>query len=99
MKTIELSELKEEPSTINVVNNYQEVIDKLDVSLSVVLGKHQLTLAQLQRLKVNQVLVLDTLTTDPVDIVLNNNVIARGELVVVEDKFAVEITEIGEQNA
>lgn len=65
-----------------------------DVSIEVeaVLGKSKVTLEQLLKLQTGQVLPLDTLAGEPVDIVANGKVIAKGEVVVIGPHFGVRIT-------
>lgn len=73
----------------------------LDVPLkiSVELGRSQMTLRQTLELVQGSVVELDRLAGDPVDVFVNDRIFARGEVVVVDDKFAVRITElIGPKN-
>ncbi len=68
----------------------------MDVSLRVTveLGRTQMTLRQVLDLQHGSVIELDRLAGDPVDIYVNERLIARGEVVVVDDKFGVRITEL-----
>ncbi len=68
----------------------------LDVSMRVTveLGRTRMKLAQILELQVGSVIELDRLAGDPVDILINDHMVARGEVVVVEDKFGVRITEM-----
>ena len=52
------------------------------------------SVGELFELKDRSVVKLDRLTTDPVDILLDEKVIARGKLVVAGDNFGISITEI-----
>ncbi len=67
-----------------------------DVPLAVVveLGKTKMTLKQVMELGVGSLIELDKLTGEPVDILVNNKLIARGEVVVIDENFGVRITEI-----
>jgi flagellar motor switch protein FliN len=58
------------------------------------LGTASLSVADLMELKVGSVVELDNRLNDLVDLKLNGAVVARGELVAVEDHFAVRIVEI-----
>lgn len=81
----------------NIVNQASANIDFLmDVSLRVTveLGRTQMTLRQVLDLQPGSVVELDRLAGDPVDIFVNERLIARGEVVVVDDKFGVKITEL-----
>lgn len=68
----------------------------LDVPLdiSVELGRSQRPIRNILALVVGSVLELDRLAGDPVDVLINGRRIARGEVVVVDERFAVRITEI-----
>jgi len=68
----------------------------MDVSLKVTveLGRTQMLLRQVLELQHGSVVELDRLAGDSVDIFVNERLIARGEVVVVDDKFGVKITEL-----
>jgi flagellar motor switch protein FliN/FliY len=64
------------------------------LQISVELGRSQMTLRQTLELVQGSVIELDRLAGDPVDIFVNERLLAKGEVVVVDDKFAVRITEL-----
>lgn len=68
----------------------------LDVSMRVTveLGRTRMQLAQILELQHGSVVELDRLAGDPVDIFVNDCMVARGEVVIVDDKFGVRITEM-----
>jgi flagellar motor switch protein FliN/FliY len=66
----------------------------VEVSLSVVLGEAKVTIEEMLALKENGILELDRLSTAPVDILLNDDVVARGNIVVSNDNFGIKITEM-----
>lgn len=70
------------------------LIQNLKVRLTVRLGRCELTVGELMSLKEESVLKLDRATTEPVDVLLDGQLIARGSLIVVEDNFGVRINEI-----
>jgi flagellar motor switch protein FliN len=59
-----------------------------------VLGKTSMQVQQLLKLGRGAVVELDRKVGEPVDIFVNNRLVARGEVVVVEDKIGVTMTEI-----
>lgn len=63
-------------------------------TLSVCVGGIELTIGELLNAKRDDVLVIDRLIDEPVDILLEGNVIARGQLVAVEDAYGVRLTEV-----
>jgi len=68
----------------------------MDISLKVTveLGRTRMTFNQVLELQNGSVVELDRLAGDPVDVFVNDRIIARGEVVVVDDKFGVRITEL-----
>ncbi|MDP2700018.1 flagellar motor switch protein FliN [Thalassospira sp.] len=66
----------------------------IPVRVSTVIGKSQIKVSQLMRLTRGAVLELDRKVGEPVDIYVNNRLVARGELVVVDDRLGVTITEV-----
>ncbi|KAF2957931.1 flagellar motor switch protein FliN [Thermotoga sp. Ku-13t] len=67
-----------------------------DVPLKIVveLGRARMTLKQVLDLTVGSLIELDKLTGEPVDVLVNGRLIARGEVVVIDENFGVRITEI-----
>ena len=64
------------------------------VNISAVLGKAHLSVAQLLKLGPGSVLELDRKVGEAIDIYVNNRLVARGEVVVVDDRLGVTMTEI-----
>lgn len=64
------------------------------VQLQVRVGSAAMTLGELLAARENQVLALDRGVDQPVDLVLEGRTVARGQLVAVDDCFAVRITEL-----
>jgi flagellar motor switch protein FliN/FliY len=64
------------------------------VNISAVLGKANMTVAQLLKLNRGSVLELDRKVGEAIDIFVNNRLVARGEVVLVEDRLGVTMTEI-----
>ncbi|TFY90965.1 flagellar motor switch protein FliN [Pseudomonas nabeulensis] len=71
-----------------------EMIMDIPVKLSVELGRTRITIKQLLELAQGSVLALDGLAGEPMDILINSYLIAQGEVVVVDDKYGIRITEI-----
>ncbi len=77
--------------------NYKRSIYALPVKVQMVVGTARPTIAELLRLKSGSVLEMDKLISDPVDVCIDNRVIARGELVetdVATGEIGLKITEI-----
>ncbi len=71
-----------------------ETVYDIPVQISVVLGKTSMQVNQLLKLGRGAVIELDRKVGEPIDIYVNNRLVARGEVVVVEDRIGVTMTEI-----
>jgi flagellar motor switch protein FliN len=71
-----------------------DLIKDVRVKVVVSVGRAELTVAELFALKDDSVIELEAATTDPVEVMLDGKVIARGALVAVGDRFGVSVTEI-----
>ena len=86
-------------STVENPANLHIVLD-VPVSLTIELGGCQLPMREVLQLNVGSVVQLDKPADAPVELNVNGKLIARGEVVVIEDRFGVKITEvIGGRNA
>lgn len=70
------------------------LIRSVKVRLTAHLGGAQITVGELQALKDGSIVALDRLADEPVDLLLEGQLVARGHLVAVDDNFGVRITEI-----
>ncbi|WP_332819465.1 FliM/FliN family flagellar motor C-terminal domain-containing protein [Sphingopyxis sp.] len=73
----------------------KRLIDHVEVICEAILGSGTITIGQLDRLVPGEMLMLDSSPADPAEIRVNGKVIARGEVVTVDDRFAIRLTEIG----
>ncbi len=71
-----------------------EAVYNIPVKVSAVLGKTQMKVSQLMKLNKGAVIELDRKVGEAIDIYVNNNLVARGEVVVVDDKLGITMTEI-----
>lgn len=71
-----------------------DAVSDIPVQVSVVLGKTTMQVNQLLKLGRGAVVELDKKVGEPIDIYVNNRLVARGEVVVVEDRIGVTMTEI-----
>jgi flagellar motor switch protein FliN len=76
-----------------IPNNLSLVLD-VPVSLTIELGSCQLPMKEVLQLNIGSVVQLDKPADAPVELSINGKLIARGEVVVIEDKFGVKITEV-----
>ncbi len=80
-------------ATAETPANLSLVLD-VPVSLTIELGSCQLPMKEVLQLNIGSVVQLDKPADAPVELSVNGKLIARGEVVVVEDKFGVKITEV-----
>lgn len=80
-------------SSSNVMRDLEMIMD-IPVKLTVELGRTRITIKQLLELAQGSVIELDGLAGEPMDILINGYLIAQGEVVVVDDKYGIRITEI-----
>ena len=71
-----------------------EAVFDVPVKVSAVLGRARMEVGELLKLGPGQVLELDRKVGEAIDIYVNNRLVARGEVVLVEDKLGVTMTEI-----
>jgi len=71
-----------------------EFLLDVPIKLTVELGSCQISMRDLLQLNVGSVVQLDKAANASVDLYVNQKLVARGEVVVVEDNFGIKITEI-----
>ncbi len=71
-----------------------EAVFDIPVSVTAVLGRTQIEVSELMKLSEGDVVELDRKVGEAIDIYVNNRLVARGEVVLVEDKLGVTMTEI-----
>lgn len=75
-------------------NHGFELILDIPVSLTVELGRTKISIRNLLQLAHGSVVELDGLAGEPMDVLVNGTLIAQGEVVVVNDKFGIRLTDI-----
>ena len=70
------------------------VLENIDVGLTVEVGSTEIKIRDLIRLSEGSVIELDRLAGDPLDILVNGTMIAKGEVVMVGERFGIRFSEI-----
>jgi flagellar motor switch protein FliN/FliY len=83
----------EDENALRVAADLEAVFD-VPVQVSAVLGRSKMDVGELLKLGPGTVLELDRRVGESIDIYVNNRLVARGEVVLVEDKLGVTMTEI-----
>ena len=84
----------EESDTILSSADNLRVLENIDVKLTVEVGSAELKIRELLRLNEGSVIELDRLAGDPLDILINGTMIAKGEVVMVGERFGIRFVEI-----
>ncbi len=71
-----------------------EAVYDIPVKVSAILGKTKMKVSNLLKLNKGAIVELDRKVGEAIDIYVNNNLVARGEVVVVDDKLGITMTEI-----
>jgi flagellar motor switch protein FliN/FliY len=76
-----------------------EMVKDIQVMLTVELGRTDMLIQDILELTPGKVIELDRLAGEPLDIVVNGKLLAKGEVVVVDENFGVRLTQIIEPSA
>jgi flagellar motor switch protein FliN/FliY len=80
-------------SNANAGNDLNMILD-IPVQLTVELGRTRIPIKHILQLAQGSVVELETLAGEPMDVLVNGYLIAQGEVVVVNDKFGIRLTDI-----
>ncbi|MFT5793658.1 MAG: flagellar motor switch protein FliN/FliY [Candidatus Azotimanducaceae bacterium] len=96
VESAELSELVDEssPLVVNEDNPDLDVILDIPVQISMVVGATQISIRNLLQLNQGSVIELDRMAGEPLDVLVNDTLIAHGEVVVVNEKFGIRLTDV-----
>jgi len=92
-QTVSFEEVKEGEKAEIQKKDIDAIYD-IPVQISAVLGKSTMQVSQLLKLGRGAVVELDRKVGEAIDIYVNNRLVARGEVIVVEDRLGVTMTEI-----
>jgi flagellar motor switch protein FliN/FliY len=81
------------PVPTKQAEDLEQVFD-VPVTVAAVLGSHRMPIGELLKLQPGAVLELDRRVGEAIDILVNDRLVARGEVVIVEEKLGVTMTEI-----
>lgn len=71
-----------------------DLLLSVSLTVSAELGRCTMRVSDVLKLGTGSIVTLDRAASDPIDILVNDKLTARGEIVAVEDRFGVRITEI-----
>ena len=95
VKEAEFPEFKDETASDNVPDEkYLDLLMNVPIDVRVEIGKTKKTMSQIMKLSQGSIITLEKQAGSPVDVIANDQVIARGDVIVIEENFGVRITEI-----
>ncbi len=90
--SVELDELQDEGTP--VTDPKLDVILDIPVTLSMEVGQTDIPISNLLQLNQGSVIELDRVAGEPLDVMVNGTLIARGEVVVVNDRYGIRLTDV-----
>jgi flagellar motor switch protein FliN/FliY len=97
VKSAAIDEVTESPNVGGSSGGGDMNLDMLldvNVTLAIELGRAQINIRDLLKLNQGSVVDLDRMAGEPLDVLINGTLVARGEIVVVKEKFGVMLTEV-----
>lgn len=91
---VSFDELKSETIKQSAGSPDLDVILDIPVSISMEVGRTSITIRNLLQLNQGSVIELDRLAGEPLDVLVNGTLIAHGEVVVVNEKFGIRMTDV-----
>ncbi len=91
---VELDELQDESQPLNLENPDLDVILDIPVTISMEVGSTEIAIRNLLQLSQGSVIELDRMAGEPLDIKVNGTLIAHGEVVVVNERFGIRLTDV-----
>jgi flagellar motor switch protein FliN/FliY len=89
---VQFAPLQSQKVTASATN--LDVLLGVTLQVTVELGRTKMNIQEILQLGPGSVIELDKLAGEPVDVLVNNRLIARGEVVVIDDRFGVRITDV-----
>jgi len=83
-----------QPTTASTAGNDINMILDIPVQLTVELGRTRIPIKHILQLAQGSVVELEAMAGEPMDVLVNGYLIAQGEVVVVNDKFGIRLTDI-----
>jgi flagellar motor switch protein FliN len=92
-KTMAYDELKDESQGVEGRPELEVILD-IPVTISMEVGRTPISIRNLLQLNQGSVIELDRLAGEPLDVLVNGTLIAHGEVVVVNEKFGIRMTDV-----
>ncbi|MFM8797260.1 MAG: flagellar motor switch protein FliN [Betaproteobacteria bacterium] len=83
---------EQSPEELRQIN--REMIQNVAVTVAIEVGRAQIKIKDLLRLTQGSVVELDRMAGEPLDLLINNTVVAQGEIVLVNDRYGIRLTRV-----
>ncbi len=93
-ETVELEELEEDAPITGEEKRKLDAILDIPVTISMEVGRSHISIRNLLQLNQGSVVELDRVAGEALDVLVNGTLIAHGEVVVVNDKFGIRLTDV-----
>ncbi|ASP46596.1 flagellar motor switch protein FliN [Cognaticolwellia beringensis] len=94
-ETVELEDLQEDSDSISGEEKHKlDAILDIPVTISMEVGRSHISIRNLLQLNQGSVVELDRVAGEALDVLVNGTLIAHGEVVVVNDKFGIRLTDV-----
>lgn len=90
----EFQDLANEPGALRTTESNLDVILDIPVTLSMEVGRTEVPIQDLLSLNRGSVVELDRIAGEPMDVLINGTLIAHGEVVVINEKFGIRLTDV-----
>lgn len=94
VQVAELDELTDDAPITQEEKKKLDTILDIPVTISMEVGRSQISIRNLLQLNQGSVVELDRVAGEPLDVLVNGTLIAHGEVVVVNDKFGIRLTDV-----
>ncbi len=95
VNNIELDELQDTSASLSAEEHARlDSILDIPVTISMEVGRSKINIRNLLQLNQGSVVELDRIAGEPLDVLVNGTLIAHGEVVVVNDKFGIRLTDV-----
>lgn len=83
-----------EPEAVDEVRPNLDVVLDIPVTITMEVGRTEISIRNLLQLNQGSVVELDRLAGEPLDVMINGTIVAHGEVVVVNDKYGIRMTDV-----
>lgn len=87
-----MSETSQDPTTEGQIQ--VDVLQNIPVTLSIEVGRASIKIRDLMRLSQGSVVELDRMAGEPLDLLVNNTVVAQGEVVLINERYGIRLTRV-----